>query len=102
MFCQSCNKTISTTEIINQSLQRLKDICLPGKRAQDNQPDTILSISPERLDIAAYIYSYHTNGGCALESDPFWGNNNVCDILLKYRFEDHTASHRASCFKKRM
>lgn len=100
MFCRSCNKTISTTDIINQSLQKWKDICLPGKRAQDNRPDTILPISAERLDMAAYTYSYHTNGGCAFEFDPFWGNKTVRDILLKYRFEEHAKSHRASCFKK--
>jgi hypothetical protein len=29
------------------------------------------------------------NGGCALETDIFWGNNNVQETLLKYRFEEH-------------
>jgi hypothetical protein len=38
--------------------------------------------------------------GCALEN-PFWANINVCEILLKYRFEEHSASHSMSCFKKK-
>ena len=100
MFCQDCNTTISTTDIINQSLQRWKDICLPGRRAQNNRPDTKLPISKERLDMAAYLHSYHMNEGCARLSDPFWGNKNIRDILLKYRFEEHSANHAGSCFKK--
>jgi len=100
MFCQSCYKNISTTDIINQSLQRWKDVCLPNIRAQHNRPDTIIPISAERLDMAAYLYSYHMNEGCARELDPYWGNKEIRDILLKYKFEEHAASHRASCFKK--
>jgi len=100
MFCQSCNKTISTTDIINQSLQRWKDICLPNAREQNNRPDTKLPLSKERLDLAAYLHSYHMHEGCALESDPFWGNKNIRDILLKNRFEEHSANHAGSCFKK--
>ena len=50
--------------------------------------------------MAAYLFSYHMNGGCALESDPFWGNYYIHETLLKYRFEEHSASHSASCFKK--
>ena len=50
--------------------------------------------------MAAYTFLYHMNGGCALESDPFWGNNCIRETLLKYRFEVHSASHSASCFKK--
>ena len=100
MFCQSCNRNISTIDIINQSLQRWKDICLPGIRAQDNRPDTIIPISKERLDMAAYLYSYHMNEGCAREFDPYWGKKEIRDILLKYRFEEHSANHAGSCFKK--
>jgi hypothetical protein len=29
-----------------------------------------------------------------------WGHNNTCKTLLKYRFEEHSACHCASCFKK--
>lgn len=100
MCCRSCTKNISTTYIINQSLQRWKDICLPNKRAQDNRPDTIIPISRERLDMAAYLHSYHMNEGCARESDPYWGKKEIRDILLKYRFEEHSANHAGSCFKK--
>jgi hypothetical protein len=50
--------------------------------------------------MAAYTFSYHMNKGCALESDPFLGHNNICKTLLKYRFEEHSACHCALCFKK--
>ncbi len=40
------------------------------------------------------------NRGCALESDPFGGHNNIRKTLLKYTFEEHSACHCASCFKK--
>ncbi len=38
--------------------------------------------------------------GCALEKDCFWGNKHVRELLLKYRFEEHSACHKASCFRK--
>ena len=100
MFCKDCEQSISTTDIVNQSLKRWKDTVIQGTRAQDNRLDTGIPLSPARLDMAAYTYSYHMSGGCALESDPFWGNNCICKTLLKYRFEEHSASHSASCFKK--
>jgi hypothetical protein len=50
--------------------------------------------------MAAYTFSYHMNEGSALESDPFWGHNDTCKTLLKYRFEENSACHCASCFKK--
>jgi len=42
------------------------------------------------LYIAAYTFSYHMNGGCALEKEAFWGNSHVRETLLKYRFEEHS------------
>jgi hypothetical protein len=100
MFCQDCEQPISTTDIVNQSLKRWKDAVIQGARAQDKQPDTNIPLSQERLDMAAYTFSYHMNGGCALESDPFWGHTDICKTLLKYRFEEHSACHCASCCKK--
>ena len=46
MFCKSCEQTISTTDIVNQSLKRLKDTVIQGTRAQDNRSDTIIPLSP--------------------------------------------------------
>ncbi len=97
MFCKDCEQTISTTDIVNQSLKIWKGTVIQGIRAQDNRPDTIIPLSPAILDMAAYTFLYHMNGGCALESDPFWENNCICKTLLKYRFEEHSASHSASC-----
>ncbi len=76
MFCQDCEQPISITDIVNQSLKRWKDTVIQGARAQDKRPDTNIPVSPERLDMAAYTFSYHMNKGCALESDQFWGHNN--------------------------
>jgi hypothetical protein len=81
-------------------LKQWKDTVIQGARAQDKRPDTNIPLSPERLDMAAYTFLYYMNGGCVLESDPFWGHKNVCITLLKYRFEEHSACHCASCFKK--
>jgi hypothetical protein len=50
--------------------------------------------------MAAYTFSYHMNMGCALKSDPFWRHNGIRKTSLKYRFEEHSACHCASCFKK--
>ena len=68
MVCKYCEQTISTTDIINQSLKTWKSTVLQGKGAQDNQSDTVIPLSPERLDMAAYLFSYHMNGGCAFEN----------------------------------
>jgi hypothetical protein len=100
MFCQDCEQPISTTEIVNQSLKSWKDTVIQGARAQDKRPDTNIPLSLKRLDMATYTFSYHMNGGCALESDPFWGHNNIRKTLLKYRFEEDSACHCALCFKK--
>ena len=100
MLCEDCEQTILTTDIVNQSLKRWKGTVIQGIMAPDNWPDTIIPLSPARLDMAAYTFLYHMNGGCALESDPFWGNNCIRETLLKYRFEEHSVSHSASCFKK--
>jgi hypothetical protein len=100
MFCQDWEQPISTTEIVNQSLKRWKDTVIQGARAQDKWPDTNIPLSPERLSMAAYTFSYHMNGGCALESDPFGGHKDIRETLLKYRFEEHSACLCALCFKK--
>ncbi len=60
----------------------------------------MIPLSKERLDMAAYMFSYHMKRGCVVETDPFWGNVNVREALLRYRFEEHSFSHSASCFKK--
>ncbi len=85
MLWQDCEQTIFTTEIVNQSLKRWKDTVIQGARAQDNQPDTNIPFFSERLDMAAYTFSYHMNGGCALRSDPSRGNNDIRETLLMYK-----------------
>ena len=77
MFCEYCDKTFSTIDIVNQSLQTQRDSIISGERAQYIRPDTKIPLSAERLDMAAYTFSYHVDEGCALEADSFWGNIHV-------------------------
>jgi hypothetical protein len=69
MSCSDCGEIISTSEIINSHLQQLRDTIIPSNRLQDNRPDTIIPLSKERLDMAAYTFTYHMENGCALEKD---------------------------------
>ncbi len=77
MFCPDCNQTVSSIDIVNNALQRWKDCLIPSNRAQQNIPDTMIPLSKERLDMAAYTFSYHMNEGCLTETNPFWGNKSV-------------------------
>ena len=88
MFCKDCEQTISTIDIINQFLKTWKSTVLQGIRAQDNRLDRVIPLSPERLDMAAYLFSYHVKGGCAFETDPFWGNKSIHETLLKYSLKN--------------
>ena len=72
MYCAECDKTMSTVDIMNNALERWRDTVIPNERAQHNRPDTNIPLTPARLDMAAYTFSYHMNGGCALEKDCFW------------------------------
>jgi hypothetical protein len=99
MYCAECDKTISTVHIVNNSLKRWRDTVFSNQRTHYNRPDTNIPLSPARLDMAAYTFSYHMNGGCALEKDCFWGNMHVREMLLKHRFKEHSSCHSGSCFK---
>ncbi len=100
MSCSDCGEIISTSDIINSCLQQWRYTIIPSNRLQDNRSDTIFQLSKERLDMAAYTFTYHMENGCALENVWFWGNTHIWELLLKYRFEEHSACHKASCFKK--
>ncbi len=100
MYCAECDETMSTVDIVNNALKRWKDTVIPNETTQHNRPDTNIPLTPARLDMAAYTFLYHMNGGCALEKDCFWGNMQVRETLLKHRFKEHSSSHCGSCFKK--
>jgi hypothetical protein len=93
MYCAECDQTLSTVDIVNKSLMRQRDAVFSNERTQHNRPDTNIPLSPARLDMAAYTFSYHMNGGCALEKDCFWGNMHVWETLLKHRFKEHSSCH---------
>ncbi len=99
-----CHALIVEKSFLHQILSTIvfksRNTIIPGERSQHYRPDTIIPLSKERLDMAAYTFSYHTGNGCAVKKDSFWGNKNVWELLVKFRFEEHSAYHKASCFKK--
>jgi hypothetical protein len=56
MYCEYCDKTISTVDIINQSLQTWRDSIITGEKAQYFRPDTQIPLSAARLDMAAFPF----------------------------------------------
>jgi hypothetical protein len=54
MSCSDCQQTISASDIVNQSLQQLKEYLITGEQSQHTRPDTIITLSKERLDMVAY------------------------------------------------
>ena len=70
------------------------------KDAKAVRAHTFHPISDARKDMAAYTYSYHMPGGSNKETDPFWKNMKICQILLMHHFDHREWKHRSSCFKK--
>ena len=81
----TCGQNLSPSDIVRESLNKLHEYLIPGDRGKDNRLDNILPLSKERMDIAAYTYSYHMKHGCATENDKFWGNARTHNIS----FESH-------------
>jgi hypothetical protein len=77
MSCSDCQQTIPASNSGNLSLQQLKEYLIPGELSQHNRPDTIIPLSEERLDMLAYLLTYHMENGCAQEKDPLWGIVNI-------------------------
>ena len=96
--CKVCKKTISTPGIINSALDHWRETAI--RDTNESRPDLTLPISPERLDMASYTYSYHMDGGCHPLKDPFWANEDIRTALLTLRFDEHAWGHRKACFKK--
>ena len=65
-----CNLVLADwkTKILKGKVDMLLDISLP--------------ISSQRLNIAAFTYLYHLEGGCYLEKHLFWGNKDIRTILF--------------------
>ena len=61
MECKDCGHHTKTIDVINLALQRWKQEALKDDVAK--RLDTVLPLSNERLDIAAYTYLYHMDGG---------------------------------------
>ncbi len=57
MYCAECYKTMSTVDIVNNSIKRWRDTDLSNERAKHNRPDTNIPLSPARLDMAAYTFT---------------------------------------------
>ena len=61
---------------------------------------TTIPPSKEKLDQAAYLFSYHMEGGSDQLNDLFWGDRQIRQLLLTQRFDHHDYEHRRGCFKK--
>lgn len=85
------HQLITPDTIINRVLTYWKNV---------DRPDTILPPTKEKLDQAAYLFSYHMKGGCNESTDEFWGDHRVRQLLLTHRFDHHDYTHRRGCFKK--
>jgi hypothetical protein len=86
MSCSDCGKIISTSDIIINCLKWRRDIVKLRNRIKDNRPDTIVPLSKERLDMAAYTFTSHMENACVSGTDCFLGNKHVWELLLKHRF----------------
>ena len=67
MSCSDCGQTNSLPDIINTSHKHQREFLIPGDRTQNNKPSTVIPLSTERLDMAAYTFTYHMEYNCALE-----------------------------------
>jgi hypothetical protein len=87
MSCSDCGEIISTSNIINHCLQGWRNTIIPGEQSQHYRPDTIIPLSKERLDTAAYTFSYHMENGCAVKKTHFGGikmfGNSCLNLGLK-------------------
>jgi hypothetical protein len=73
MSCSDCGQNISTSDTINKSLKQWGEFVIPGDRTQNYRPDTVIPLSPERLDMAANTFTSHIECSCALEKESFRG-----------------------------
>ena len=84
-------RLVSPSDIIEHVLEYWKNV---------SRPDTFLPPTKEKLDQAAYLFSYHMIGGCNQSNDDFWGDSRIRQLLLTQRFDHHDYKHRHGCFKK--
>ena len=68
--CGSQQEMISPTTLINYSLLKWRNHAL-GDSMNHDSDDTFTLPSTEMIDMAAYCYSYHMNGGCDEIDDDF-------------------------------
>jgi len=94
--CKYCDSPVSTSDIVNLALESWRQM------ANDSGSNIHFGIpfKPERLDIAAYRYSYDMDRKCIGMTHPFWGNKDVRDTVLHLTFDEHDWHHRPSCHKK--
>jgi hypothetical protein len=95
--CKECKELVTIIGSVNLALLRCWN---RGPAHIQNRVESVIPISPERLDIASYTYSYHMTNGCHPTKDEFWSNEDLRRMLLMLRFKEHAWSHRSSCFKK--
>ena len=112
MRCKMCNQTFTPREVVNSTLEKLRDdlkekhmeTCERRRKGKDCEicnSEISLPLSSERLAIVAMRHAYDSPLGCNnKEKHWFWGDENVRNVLLNVRFNEHDYGHRQSCFKK--
>ncbi|KAL7525509.1 hypothetical protein ACHAXR_005955, partial [Thalassiosira sp. AJA248-18] len=89
---------LSCQELLNHSLNVWKQHAVDDMYQVTS--DIYMPPTSERLDIAAYTYSYNMDGGCHKTNDDVWDLKEIRQLLLTHRFDEHEHTHRHSCFKK--
>ena len=93
-------RPISAEVLIQWSLEAWREYASKDMEDYAMRDDTFLPMTKARRDIAAYTYSYHMPGGSNEETDPFWKDTKIRQLILTERFDHHEWCHRCSCFKK--
>lgn len=89
---------LSCQELLNHSLNVWKQHAVDDM--YQGTSNIYMPPTSERLDIAAYTYSYNMDGGCHKTNDDVWNLKEIRQLLLTHRFDEHEHTHRHSCFKK--
>ena len=98
IISKQSNQLASPGTIIDRALNYWTETVLEG--STDERLDTCMPPSKEKLDQAAYLYSYHIASGSNILRDKFWGDHRIRQVLLTQRFDHHDYTHRRGCFKK--
>ncbi len=104
MSCADCGEIISTSDIINSCFQQLFSTVERHyhSKQQVTRQQARYNYSTFQREVRYGSIHIHVSHGkwLCFRKEQFWGNTHIQELLLKYRFEEHSPCHKASCFKK--